>query len=71
MPLNFPEDAKTITIKLTISENDKELQDVLSILLSLPNDKQRRAEVKRQIIRKSMDMQAQNFDAPANQQGLF
>ena len=72
MPANFPKDPKTITFKFTISENDKELQDILAILLPLSDDKQRRAEVKRHIIKKSMGVKIHNIDYSANhQQGLF
>ena len=76
MPSRFPKDAKTITFKFTISENDTELQDILAILLPLSDDRQRRAEVKRQIIKKSMGAKMHNFDYSANhentdQQGLF
>ena len=53
LPANFPANAKTITFKFTLSEKDTGLNDVLNMLLALPDDKQRRTAIKRHLVAKS------------------
>lgn len=69
MPANFPADAKTITFKFSISENDPGLKGVLDMPLALPDDKQRRAAIKRHLVAKSQ--QAVNVPVSLVQPALF
>lgn len=66
MPENFPENPRTITFKFSISENDVGLKNVLEMLLALPDDKQRRAAIKRHLVAKSQ--QAVNVSVALVQQ---
>lgn len=53
LPKHFPANPRTISFKFTMSENDASLKNVLDMLLALPDDKQRRAAIKRHLVAKS------------------